>query len=355
MAGSRKNRFGFESIDEIPVGKAPRRRGTGPMSTAVRETAENVQQSTEAMVETRQKNAVDAREYRTAVADGLILSRIPLDDISTDDLPRDRLDLSGVAASDEMDELKSSIRAHGQKEPIEVYRDVAGAFQLKKGWRRLTALRALSAETGEDRFATALARIDAAVTDRLRHYVDMVEENILRQDLTFAEMAQLAIEAAHDDNIKGRDAEDLVNRLYGSLHKTKRSYIRAFVYLLSLLGEDLQFPKAISRDLGVDAARVLKEQPELAAPLRRELAVCQDAEGQGVALRTLVLRREMPVTEKKPERSDTRQKYEFHVGSAKVTARRGEFRIKDDTDFTDISRDRLEAAVEAFQSALKQD
>jgi ParB family chromosome partitioning protein len=166
-------------------------------------------------------------------------------------------------------------------------------------------------------------------------------------------MAQLAIEAAHDDAIEGREPEDLVLRLYGSLHKTKRSYIRTFVHLLNLLGDDLQFPKAVARDLGVEVARVLREHPERVGPLRRELAVCADAEGQGVALRALVLRKDMPVAQSQPERADTRQKYEFHIGSAKITARRGEFRIKDDTDFTDISRDRLEAAVEAFKAALQ--
>ncbi len=352
MTSSRKNRFGFDSIEEMPVGKAPRRRGSGPMSTAVRETAETLADSTEALDEARQKNAADARAYREAEADGRLLSRVPVGEIGTDDLPRDRLELDKVATSDEMDELKASIRERGQKEPIELYRSPDGALQLKKGWRRLTALRALHRETGEDQFATALARIDAEVTDRLRHYVDMVEENILREDLTFAEMAQLAIEAAADDAIDGRSAEDLVLPLYASLHKMKRSYIRAFVSLLELLGDDLPFPKAVRRDLGVDVARVLKEQPELTGPLKRELAACSDEDGQGVLLRAVVERREVARTQKTARPADARKKYEFHVGPAKVTARKGECRIKADTDFTEISQERLEEAVSAFQAAL---
>ena len=351
MAGSRKNKFGFDSVDAIPVGKAPRRRGTGPMSTAVRETAETVRDQTEAMVEARRQNATDAREYRDALADGRVLSRVDLDQIGTDDLPRDRLDLDGVATADEMDELKTSIAAHGQKEPIELYLDADGALQLKKGWRRLTALRALHGETGEDRFATALARIDQATPDRMRHYIDMVEENILREDLTFAEMAQLAIEAAADNAIEGRGADDLVARLYASLHKTKRSYIRAFVTLLETLGDDLQYPKAVGRDLGLELVRVLKDSPEIVGALKRELAVCPNADAQGMVLRAAIERR--PSAAPKSPRQDTRQKYEFHVGTAKVTARKGEFRIKDVTDFSEVPRARLEKAVAAFQAALR--
>ena len=353
MAASGKNRFGFDTVDDIPVGKAKRRRGTGPMSAAVRETAETVRESTESMVEARRQNAADAREFREAMTDGRVLSRVPLEDIRTDDLPRDRLDLEGVARSDEMDELKASIRVHGQKEPIELYRDGQGALQLKKGWRRLTALGALQAETGEDSFATALARIDTAAPDRLRHYIDMVEETILREDLTFAEMAQLAIEAACDPAIEGKTAKDVVARLYSSLHKTKRSYINAFVFLLELLGEDLQFPKAVGRDVGVDLARVLRENPGAVGPLKRELMACEDADGQGMVLRAAIERR--GAVAPKPAQADTRQKYEFHVGTAKVTARKGEFRIKDVTDFTEVPRNRLENAVAAFQAALRKE
>ncbi|MEN0079682.1 MAG: ParB N-terminal domain-containing protein [Pseudomonadota bacterium] len=283
----RQNRFGFASIDEIPVGKAPRRRTAGPMSAAVRETAENVAEAAEARVEQRTQNAQDARAWRAALDDGLVLAKVALDEIATDDLPRDRLDLEGVANADEMDELKASIRAYGQKEPIELYRDSAGQMQLKKGWRRLTALRALYAETGEAAFATAIARVDRAAPERLRHYVEMVEENILRQDLCFAEMAALAIEAAHDPAVDGQDAGALVLRLYGSLHKMKRSYIRAFVTLMDMLGEDLRWPKAVGRDLGVAAARALRAEPGQVGALRRRLAVCLDAAAQNAELRAV--------------------------------------------------------------------
>lgn len=348
----RKNRFGFESVDGIAMGASPRRRGGGPMSAAVRETAESVQESTEAKIEARRQNAEDARAFRTAVDEGRVLSRLELEQVHTDDLPRDRLNLDAVARSDEMDELKASILVHGQKEPIEVYRDVAGSLQLKKGWRRLTALTALLEETGDERFSTVLARVDLDENvDRLRHYVDMVEENILREDLTFAEMAHVAIEAAADRGIEGSAAEDLVTPLYSSLHKTKRSYVRAFVTLMQLLGDDLRFPKAVSRDLGVKLVRELKAGTIDVGLLKSDLRACLDVEAQMTVLQSAMFRN---VESAPSKRSDTRQKYEFHVGTAKVTARKGEFRIKDSTDFTDIPRERLEKAVAAFRRALSE-
>ena len=41
------------------------------------------------------------------------------------------------------------------------------------------------------------------------------------------------------------------------------------------------------------------------------------------------------------------------LNGKQITARKGEFRIKDVTDFTEVPRDRLEKAVAAFQSALR--
>ena len=236
-----RNKFGFDPVAPSPV--PPRERSVGPMGAAVREAAESLQEATEAKVEQRRRNAEDARAWRSAEAEGRVLVTLDLFAIGTEDLPRDRLDLDAVAASDEMEELKASIRVRGQREPVEVYRDAAGAFQLKKGWRRLTALRQLYAETDDPSFGSIVARVEPAVADavpsRLARYVDMVEENVVREDLTFAEMAQVAITAASDPEVEGGDADALVGDLYGALHKMKRSYIRSFVHLLAELGPRL--------------------------------------------------------------------------------------------------------------------
>lgn len=344
------NRFGIGPAD--PVDNAPRKaRDVGPMGAAVRDAASSLQASSDAMVEQRRQNAVHAKEFRQAQDEGRVLTAVALDAIFTADLPRDRMDLASVAVSDEMEELKSSIRARGQKEPIEVYRDTAGQLHLKKGWRRLSALQQLFAETGEDRFATVLARVADGAGDRLDLYIDMVEENVIREDLTFAEMAQVAMDAARDPATGVDDADLMVGRLYASLHKMKRSYIRAFVALLGQLGDDLRFPKAVARNLGVDVVRRMKEDAAAVDGLRAALAGAVDAAEQ-----TAILSRFCAgVAEQvKPQTSTPREKFEFHCGAAKVTARAGECRIKSRVDFSALDRAVLERAVNAFNKIVEQ-
>ena len=191
-----KNKFGFGPLEDPPA-PARRRRDVGPMGAAVREAASSLSDSTESLVEQRRQNAADAKSWRQAQDEGRVLVEIPLDAIRTDALPRDRLDLDAVAGSDEMEELKTSIRERGQKEPIEVF-EVGGGYQLKKGWRRLTALRQLHHETADPRFAHAVARVAEGAGSRIDLYIDMVEENVIREDLSFAEMAQVAITAAQE-------------------------------------------------------------------------------------------------------------------------------------------------------------
>ncbi|MFV2054424.1 ParB/RepB/Spo0J family partition protein [Aliiroseovarius sp. YM-037] len=346
---SKSNKFGFEPISpETPL---RRERSVGPMGAAVREAAESLSETTEAKVEQRRKNAEDAKAFRAAQDEGRVLMSLSLSEISTTDLPRDRLDLEEVAASDEMEELKASIRERGQKEPIEVYRDDEGAYQLKKGWRRFTALSQLLEETGDERFGEIIARVESTAEDRLGRYIDMVEENTVREDLTFAEMAQVAITAAQDEAIDEIDPDAMVMRLYGSLHKMKRSYIRSFVFLLSVLGESLQWPKAVPRNLGVDVARSLKTGQE-ADGLRAKLEACGNPEDQTKALQSFV---DAGKTTAKPtkEPAAPREKFEFHVGSLKVTARRGECRIVSKDDFASVPRHVLEKAIKAFEDELR--
>ena len=341
-----KNKFGFETLETKSTASA-RRRSPGPMGMAVREAAESLQESTEVKVEQRRQNAADAKEYRAAQSEGRVLTNLPLGSIAVDDLPRDRLELEAVATSDEMDELVASIRKRGQREPIEVYRNADG-YQLKKGWRRLTALRRLFEETGDEAFGTVVARVATNSEDRLTLYIDMVEENVIREDLTFAEMAQLAITAAGDRSFDGINAEAMVGKLYSSLHKMKRSYIRSFVYLLQELGEELRWPKEVARNLGADVARKLKTVSDR-GNLLEELATCQTPVEQARVLASFAAS-----SDKVGIKTATppREKFEFHVAGAKVTARSGECRIVDKRDYTKVSKERLKKAILAFQLAL---
>ncbi len=346
---AKSNKFGFAPVE--PDAPRRRERSVGPMGAAVREAAESLTDATDAKIEKRRQNAKDAEAFRAAQDEGRVLVALELSQISADDLPRDRMDLEAVASSDEMEELKASIRERGQKEPIEVYLGPDGSYQLKKGWRRFTALSQLMAETGDARFGTITARIERGDDGRLARYIDMVEENVVREDLTFAEMAQVVITAAQDGGVGEPDPDALVARLYGSLHKMKKSYIRSFVFLLLQLGDVLPFPKAISRNLGVDVARAFKTQ-DAAEALRAKLQGCQTPEEQNKVLAGFVeATKGTPQTQKK--KLEPREKFEFHVGSLKVTARRGECRIVSKDDFAAIPKPLLERAIKAFEDELR--
>lgn len=349
---SGKGKFGFEPLATTDI--QPRKRDVGPMGAAVREAAGSLAESTESLVEQRRQNAADAKAFRAAQGEGRVLEQLQVDDIRTDDLPRDRINLNDAAGSDEMEELKASIRARGQREPIEVF-STGNGFQLKKGWRRLTALKQLWQETGDARFATVVARVSVGLHSRIDLYIDMVEENVIREDLTFAEMAQVAIIAAHDAEMEGLEADALVGRIYASLHKMKRSYIRSFVFLLQELGDVLPFPKAVSRNLGVEVARRIQTDPGLSEILRNDLGSVTSSEEQNAVLSRLVS--SPPVQTIAPQKSAEKKavKYEFHVGSAKVTARKGECRILANTDFSSVDRKRLQKAIEAFQTVLREE
>ena len=352
------NRFGIGPV-ELPSENAPRRsRDPGPMGVAVRESAASAQEASEALVEQRRQNAADAKEFRSARAEGRVLVTLPLDEIGIDALPRDRIDLDGTAASDEMDELKASIRERGQREPVEVFKSADGRYQLKAGWRRLTALRQLFTETSDPRFGLIVARVTLEGDDRAALYVDMVEENVIRQDLSFAEMAQIALQLAQDPQAGMGSVEEAVTRLYRSLHKVKRAYIRSFVALLQALGDALPYPKQVPRDLGVEVARKLQEVDDAT-----RLELCAGLKGaeseadQGALLRGFLAGGGAVLTERNaPTGSEraVRQKFEFHVGESKVTARAGECRIKAGIDFTSVERKVLERAVRAFHAALSE-
>ena len=349
---SSKNKFGSGPLDDSALPRK-RARDVGPMGAAVREAAGSLTESTESLVEQRRLNASDAKEFRRAQSEGRVLVSIALDQIDTDGLPRDRLDLETVAASDEMEELKSSIRERGQKEPIEVFRLNEG-YQLKKGWRRLTALRQLFEETGDARFAEVVARVDEGEATRIDLYIDMVEENVIREDLSFAEMAQVAIVAAEESSLEGQGAEALVGRLYASLHKMKRSYIRSFVYLMQAVGPSLRFPRAVSRNLGVEVARRLQAAPDQAEALARDLSRAETPEAQATILKRFA-DGTASTPAAAPARREKSEKYEFHVGRSKVTARKGECRILSETDFSSVGREKLQRAIEAFEAVLREE
>lgn len=363
MSVRKPGRFAMPRISApvTPEGDPTAARRPGPMAVAGRDSAEALTRLAEEQAETRRRNADEADAFRTARAEGRVLRRIPVAAVRTDTLPRDRMALETVSQSAEMDELKASIRARGQREAIEVWvvgdESQPAEYHLKTGWRRLEALRQLYAETGEERFATALARVTRGEQDRAGQYVAMVEENAIREDVSFAEMAHVAIAMANDPCASVASAEEAVNRLYGALHKVKRSNIRRFVELLQAVGDALPSPRDVPKNLGADVARAIQQDATSVQALRAALSGASDAASQNAALAAFLARGDLAPIEgwnaaqaRRP--SAGRRKFEFHVGGLKVTARSGELRLRGDADFTELSRERLEAAIAAFSKAL---
>jgi len=271
---------------------------------------------------------------------------VPLDQIHSSDLPRDRLDLPGQAGSAEMQALKASLSQRGQRAPVTVSRDQQGRYQLVSGWRRLTALQQLAEEQGlADPMITArLTGIGAA---RMELYIDMVESNLLHQGLSFGEMAQLALTTSADPALSDLGVGEVVTRLYGALPKMKRSYIRRFVYLLQVLGDGLRFPHKVSRNQGVAVSRQLKNNPETAEDLRQSLSQCPNETTQSAVFAQYLLSTRVRTPQKtQPERR-------FHLGKTHVTGRMGECVIRRDTDFSRIDTAVLSRAIQAFERILQ--
>ena len=127
------------------------------------------------------------------------------------------------------------------------------------------------------------ARVARGAESVLDRYVGMVEENVIREDPTFAEMAQVAMAAAADPSITETDPVAVVKRLYASLHKSNRSCIRDFVTLLDVLGSDRRWPKAVSRNLGVDVSKAIGAGTDV-EEMRERLRGCTDADAQNAVL-----------------------------------------------------------------------
>ena len=192
------------------------------------------------------------QEITAARADGRYAQAIPLEQITVDHLVRDRVS----ADEDEMAALIESIRAHGQRTPLELIETGPEAYGLISGWRRLQALKALHAETGEDRFAKALAVLRAP-EDAGAAYVAMVEENEIRVGLSYYERARIAALAAEEGAFP--DADAAVDALFAAGSKAKRSKIRSFLSVHEGLGDLLAFPAAMNERLGLKVAQALKE------------------------------------------------------------------------------------------------
>ena len=230
-----------------------------------------------------------------ARAEGRLVQRLPLEAVDAAYLVRDRLDTD----EEELHHLMTSLAAHGQRTPIDVAEVGLGRYGLISGWRRITALARLFAQTGEARFGTVLALVRHPDTAEAA-YVAMVEENEVRLGLSYYERARIAAKAV---DLGVFETEKLaLQRLFTAASRAKRSKIGSFLVIYRRLDPVLRFPAAIPERLGLSVAKLIETDPQaMAAVVARlddrparyaldELTVLSDAVEAAEAMTTALAR-----------------------------------------------------------------
>lgn len=361
---SRKRRMfdiDMPAMDDIPVGKVPDKaleKRRGPMATAISENADALrnQQSTEDSI--RAENDRLAHELVRLRSEGLVTEHVALADVVTEKLTRDRK--SGV--DPELEELKDSIRDIGLSNPIRLERRSDGRFDLIQGMRRLSAYRALHEETGDEAYAKIPAGISDA-TDLNDSYRRMVDENLIRKDISFAEMGALARAFADDPANDCPDVDKAVAILFKSASYTKRSYIRSFASLLMMLDKVLIHPNEIPRNLGVELKRKLDANPGLIRQVSTAVMSEPDRDGprevsilrEFVEPKTSVLKKPIASGSGKTRRAKTTFQVSGRAGVAKCSASSGRIELRYDLDFTRVDRAKLEQAIATLIDDLQED
>ncbi|MGC3940347.1 ParB/RepB/Spo0J family partition protein [Roseobacter sp. EG26] len=220
---------------------------------------------------TQEKDRKDAEALRSAEAEGRVIHDIPIDQILADAIVRDRT----VIDPAEMEELKSSIAAHGLRLPVEVFERVGEADQpygLLSGYRRLWAVRELLTLTGQAQYKTIKTLIrDPEVMGG--SFAAMVEENEIRAQLSHFERGRIAVVAAQHGAFA--TVEEAVASLFSMASKAKRSKIRSFSLIFEELGDMLEFPENLKERDGLRLSAALRNGAE--SQLRDALVHAQAA------------------------------------------------------------------------------
>ncbi|WP_375262334.1 ParB/RepB/Spo0J family partition protein [Palleronia sp.] len=203
-----------------------------------------------------------SEEMTRAREGGRIVLELPIDAIEAEHLIRDRLS----ADETEMHSLKESLVASGQRNPIEVLDLGGGRYGLISGWRRLTALRALSCEGRVEGKVLALLR---RPEDQAAAYRAMVEENEIRADLSYYERARIVAKAVEAGIFE--DDRAALQGLFGAASRPRRSKIGSFLPIVRALDGALRYPSALPERLGLKLSQCLREDDALAGQLREAL------------------------------------------------------------------------------------
>lgn len=347
----------FPSETEAPAASVPA--GTerrGPMAAAISENAEALRERQEAEAAIRAENDRLAHELVRLKKLGLIVDLLPITAIRTDKLTRDR----AKGRDPELDELKDSIKAIGLSNPIRV-EQVGDGYELVQGFRRLAAYRELYAETQDPAFATIPAGLIARGETLEALYRRMVDENLVRRDISFAEMAELARAYLADPQTAATNLDQAIATLFGSAGRQKRVYIRNFAALLERIGGHLRHAHAMPRALGLALLKRFEREPGVAATVQRALSAKPERseEEEMAILRAVAEGAEPAPAEPRAARpSNPGAKTSLRVahgdGIARCVATVGRVELRMDRDFSAIDRHRLELAIEAFLSALEE-
>ena len=349
-----------EAAPELKSG-APHRRG--PMAEAVHENAEALRSRKSQEAAIRAENDALAEELVRLKREGLVVDLIPIDAIDTRKLTRDR----ARGPDMELADLKASIKELGLSNPIRVEKKADGRYELIQGMRRLTAYRELAAETKDPKYARIPAGLMAGGETLEGLYRRMVDENLVRKDISFAEMADLARTYAADPATDCHDTDKAVAILFKSTNYSKRSYIRAFAAMLDAIGEHLLFASDIPRNLGLEVRRRMEIEPMVAQGIIADL---KDWENRSVQDELDVLRRWAGAGEggdlsadggkppEPPASSGTRKaKVTIQMarpeGVAKCTASEGRLEVRLPLDFSSVPQRQLEIALNAFLDHLR--
>ena len=268
---SKKRIFDIDVPDDFAMPEADQagQSRRGPMASAISENADAVRERQATAQAIRDENDALAREHVRLKRQGLLVDLLPLDDVKTDKLTRDRR----AGRDDELDELKVSIQAIGLSNPIQV--EVVGdAFELIQGYRRLCAFRELYKETGDQRYAAIPAALVASGEALERLYRRMVDENLVRRDISFAEMAVLAQRYADDERTEASSLSDAIAHLFPSAGRQKRNYIGHFASLMDKIGTHLDYPEEwelIEKALAEAIERMIESRVEEGKSLSADL------------------------------------------------------------------------------------
>lgn len=304
-----------------------------------------------------------------AVEDGPKILFVPVDAISTKKLRRDR----SCHLDPQIDDLKASILATGLSNPIRIDISRPGTFELVQGWRRLSAYRALFADTGLACFAEIPAIPVENFTSTEKLYRRMVDENMVRKNLSWAEMGRIALTYKDERSAECDSLEEAIDTLFASASPQKRNYIRHFAELTHRLEKVLAFPEAMPRALGIALNQALKSESGRTAALCRALRANpqRDAATELDILRHFATEPEAPDRfednplaprglytptkpgkARSPARAEALVRLDLMGGAVTCTIAPGRVELHLDRDFSQTPRNRLEAAVAAFCAAL---